>query len=81
MRQEANDCEIWFDDDEYIGSEISFPAGSIWKMQTKMREHACQEDQRDCEELQLHSEAHGLFTCSKVSGDGPPTAVIKIWLQ
>lgn len=81
MGHEANNCDIWFDDDEYIGSEICFPAGSTWKLQTKLREHAYQEDQRDYEELQVHSEARGIFICSKVSGDGPPTAIIKIWLQ
>lgn len=81
MRREQDDCDIWFDDAEYIGLEVSFPSGSIWKLQTKIREHAYQESQRDCEELGLNSEARGLFTCSKVSGDGPATAVIKIRLQ
>ncbi|KAJ5591445.1 uncharacterized protein N7459_001814 [Penicillium hispanicum] len=81
MGYKLNDFDVWFDDDEFIGTKVSFPSGSVWKLETKIREHAYQQHQRDCEELGINSEARGVFCCSKVSGDGPPTAVIKIRLQ
>ncbi|KAJ5613622.1 hypothetical protein N7528_007276 [Penicillium herquei] len=81
MPSETLDFDTWFEDDEYIGSEVSFPCGSIWKLETKIHEHAYQHTQYDWESIQLTSEARGVFTCSKVSGDGPSTAIIKIRLQ
>ncbi|GIJ99439.1 hypothetical protein Aspvir_001571 [Aspergillus viridinutans] len=80
MTIESDDI-IWFDDDEYIGAEISFPSGSVWKLSSKIREHDYYEAQADCELFGIQSEARGVFVCSKVSGNGPPTAVIKIRLQ
>ncbi|KAL4893373.1 hypothetical protein BDV59DRAFT_178108 [Aspergillus ambiguus] len=71
---------IWFDDDEYMEAEISFPSGSVWRLDEKIREHDYYESQ-DMEQLGVHSEARGTFFCSKVSGDGPPAALIKIRLQ
>lgn len=73
--------DYWFDDNEYIGSEVSSPTGSMWKLETKIHEHSYFESQEDCEELDIQSEARGMFLCSKVPGDGPPTAVIKTNLQ
>ena len=72
---------VWFDEDEYIGTDVSFSSGSVWKLKSKIREHSYYETQTDCEELDIQSEARGAFVCSKVSGDGPPTAIIKIRLQ
>ena len=71
----------WFDDDEYIGTEVSFPSGSVWRIDMKIREHGYYETQMDCEELDIQSEARGVFICSKVSGHGPSTAIVKIRLQ
>lgn len=48
--------------DKYIGSEVSFPTGSGWKLETKIHEHSYFEFQEDCDEL----EARGVFLCSKV---------------
>ena len=72
---------VWFDEDEYIGTDVSFPSGSVWNLKSKIREHSYYESQADCEELDIPSEARGAFVCSKVSGDGPSTAIIKIRLQ
>lgn len=71
----------WFDEDEYIGTEVAFPSGSVGRIDTKIREHSYCETQRDCEELGIQSEARGVFICSNVSGPGPATAIIKIRLQ
>jgi hypothetical protein len=80
IEYESDDI-IWFADDEYIGAEVSFPDGSAWKLSSKTREHAYYESQTDCEDFGIQSEARGVFVCSKLSGDGPPAAVIKIRLQ
>lgn len=71
----------WFDEDEYIGTEVPFPSGSVWRLDTKIREHSYYETQKDCEELDIQSEARGVFIGSNVSGHGPATAIIKIRLQ
>lgn len=72
---------IWFEEDEYIGAKLSFPSGSAWRLDSKIREHGYYETRADVEEMGIHSAARGVFFCSKISGDGPSTAVIKIRLQ
>ncbi|KAJ6032238.1 hypothetical protein N7540_002970 [Penicillium herquei] len=77
MPSEPLGFDIWFEDDEYIGTEVCFPCGSLWKLETKIHEQTYQHTQYDWESIRLTSEARGVFTCSKVSGDGPSTAIIK----
>ncbi|KAH8433771.1 uncharacterized protein LDX57_011405 [Aspergillus melleus] len=81
IEYDESDDTIWFDDGEYIGTEISFPFNSVWRLDVKIREHSYIEPQRECEDLHVNSEARGAFICSKVSGNGPPTAIVKIRLQ
>lgn len=50
-------------------------------MESEIYEHIYYEEQSECEALGIHSEARGVFSCSKVPGSGPPTAVIKIRQQ
>lgn len=80
VEYESDDI-IWFDADEYIGAEVSFLSGSAWKPSSRIREYAYYEAQADCEDFDIQSEARGLLVCFKVSGSGPPTAVIKFRLQ
>ncbi|KAJ5726321.1 uncharacterized protein N7483_007678 [Penicillium malachiteum] len=49
MPSEPLDFDIWFEDDEYIGTEVGFPCGSFWKLETKIHEHAYQHTQYDWE--------------------------------
>ncbi|KAJ5710893.1 hypothetical protein N7488_005049 [Penicillium malachiteum] len=81
MPSEPLDFDTWFENDEYIGSEVSFPCGSIWKLETKIHEYAYQHTQYDWESIRVTSEARGVLTCSKLSEDGPSAAIIKIRLQ
>ncbi|PYI02598.1 hypothetical protein BO78DRAFT_351264 [Aspergillus sclerotiicarbonarius CBS 121057] len=71
----------WFDDDDYIGLELAFPKGSTWKLDKKIQEHEDIYGQTDHEEGGIISEARAAFIGSKVSGEGPSTAVIKIHMQ
>ncbi|PYI35703.1 hypothetical protein BP00DRAFT_483899 [Aspergillus indologenus CBS 114.80] len=80
MAIESDDI-TWFDEDDFLGTETSFPSGSVWRLESKIHEHSYYEEQSECEALGIHSEARGVFSCSKVSGNGPPTAVIKMRLQ
>ncbi|KAJ5113060.1 hypothetical protein N7456_001594 [Penicillium angulare] len=56
----------------YVGANISFPSGSVWTLKESIGEHAYYE---------VRPEVRGAFIASKVSGDGPATALIKIRLQ
>ncbi|RAH71409.1 uncharacterized protein BO66DRAFT_390964 [Aspergillus aculeatinus CBS 121060] len=80
MAIESDDI-TWFDEDDLLGTEMSFPSGSAWRLESKIYEHSYYEEQSECEALEIHSEARGVFSCSKVSGSGPPTAVIEIRQQ
>ena len=70
----------WFNDETYIGSSVSF-SSSVWRLERKITEHEYYETQLDVEELGINSEARGVFISTKLSGNGPSTAVIKIRLQ
>ncbi|KAI9046003.1 uncharacterized protein KD926_005949 [Aspergillus affinis] len=41
----------WFDEDDYIRAAVSFPAGSVWRLETKVREHEYYETKVDIGEL------------------------------
>lgn len=71
----------WFEDDDWISTVVSFPTGSRWRIDSKIREHEYYESQCDVEQLGIHSEARGAILCSKVSGDGPSSAFLKVRLR
>ncbi|XRM43565.1 hypothetical protein ABZX51_006731 [Aspergillus tubingensis] len=71
----------WFEDNDYIGLEVAFPGGSTWKIERKIREVEVLHTQDDYEDLNCTSQARATFECSKVAGNGPPTALIKIHMQ
>ncbi|EAU38935.1 predicted protein [Aspergillus terreus NIH2624] len=70
----------WFKEEDYIGTVVSFPSGS-WKLDRKITENESFNSQTEWETYKLCSEARAVFFCSKVSGDGPSDAVIKIHMQ
>ena len=72
---------IWFDDDDWLGLELSFPGGTRWDITTKIRECEDLYSQQDHEEGGIVSEARAVFAASKVAGQAPPTAVLKIHMQ
>ncbi|RDH35862.1 hypothetical protein BDQ94DRAFT_185892 [Aspergillus welwitschiae] len=72
---------IWFDDGDWLGLELSFPGGTRWKVTTKIRECEDLYSQKDHEEGGIVSEARAVFVASKVAGQAPPTAVLKIHMQ
>ncbi|KAJ6013728.1 hypothetical protein N7540_008319 [Penicillium herquei] len=80
MAIEEDDDE-WLNNDEYLGTEVTFPSNSVWKIDSKITEHEYRETEIDCNELGVRSETRGVFSCSKVTGHGPPTAIIKFRLQ
>lgn len=57
--------DYWFDDNEYIGSEVSFPTGSVWKLETKIHEHSYFESQENCVEL---DKVRGTWSVSLLQG-------------
>ncbi|GKZ31238.1 hypothetical protein AbraIFM66950_011531 [Aspergillus brasiliensis] len=71
----------WFDDDDWLGLELSFPAGSTWKLSKKIKESEDIYSQRDHEEGVAVSEARAIFVASKGVGAGPSTAILKIHMQ
>ncbi|GKZ25959.1 hypothetical protein AbraIFM66951_002072 [Aspergillus brasiliensis] len=72
---------VWFDDNDYIGLELAFPGGSVWKIVRKIKETKVLYTEREHELYKATSEARATFECSKVAGNGPPTALIKIHMQ
>ncbi|PYH41019.1 uncharacterized protein BP01DRAFT_306816 [Aspergillus saccharolyticus JOP 1030-1] len=77
---EEDDIDV-FDNATYIGMKVSFPDGSTWKLQSKLRHISHEVCQAECEGSGARSEARAVFLCCKVSGTGPPAAMIKIRLQ
>ncbi|CAK41072.1 uncharacterized protein An12g02300 [Aspergillus niger] len=71
----------WFDDNDYIGLELAFPGGSTWKIERKIKEAENLHTQGEYEIWKCTSQARATFVCSKVAGNGPPTALIKIHMQ
>lgn len=73
----------WFEDDDYIGTTVSFPSGSTWKIQKKLKEneHYVHESLAQIEGMGFVSEARAVFIVTKLSGEGPQEAVIKIRMQ
>ena len=71
----------WFDENDWIDKVVAFPSGSTWRVDSKIREHEYYQTQFDVEQLGVQSEARGTFICSKLSGDGPPSGVLKFRLQ
>jgi hypothetical protein len=72
----------WFDKDEFIGSEISFPQpqSSTWRLDTKLSESEFYDTEDDAKHG-LTSEVRAVFACTRLTGDGPREAVIKIHMQ
>lgn len=71
----------WFDDDDSINSTVSFPSESTWKLERKMQENEYYIPKDTAQINGLGSEARAVFIGSKLSGDGPQEAIIKIRMQ
>jgi hypothetical protein len=73
----------WFDDDEYIGTEVSFeePDYSTWKLEKKVSENEYYETEKDVMAGCAFSEARAVFFCSTEIKGFPKEAVIKIRMQ
>ncbi|RFU29386.1 hypothetical protein B7463_g6961, partial [Scytalidium lignicola] len=72
---------IWFDDEKYIGSEITFqqPHHSSWKLEQKIIEHEYCYDGEDIK-AGLIPEARAVFTCRSLDGSSKE-AIMKIKKQ
>ncbi|KAL1998286.1 hypothetical protein VTN02DRAFT_6464 [Thermoascus thermophilus] len=71
----------WFDDDDFINSTVSFPSESTWKLERKLQENEYYIPKDTAQIDGLGSEARAVFIGSKLSGDGPQEAIIKIRMQ
>lgn len=74
---------MWFGP-RFIGLKVQFPGprgSSNWVLQKQLSEHADCLCREECEDLDDISEARGVFLCSKIDGDGPQEAVIKVFMQ
>ncbi|BCS05375.1 uncharacterized protein AKAW2_81176S [Aspergillus luchuensis] len=72
---------IWFDDDDWLGLELSFPAGSTWRLTKKIKESEDIYSQSDHEDDVAISEARAVFVASRGPGAAPTTAVLKVHMQ
>ncbi|KZF26201.1 hypothetical protein L228DRAFT_242634 [Xylona heveae TC161] len=72
----------WFDEVEFIGREITFtePFPSTWRLEQKLREHERFASEDDVKSG-LDCEAQAVFVCSRVAGQVPQEAIVKIRLQ
>ncbi|PYH55738.1 uncharacterized protein BO96DRAFT_435128 [Aspergillus niger CBS 101883] len=75
------DAMIKGNENDWLGLELSFPGGTLWKVTTKIRECEDLYSQKDHEEGGIVSEARAVYVASKVAGQAPPTAVLKIHMQ
>ncbi|PWY65667.1 hypothetical protein BO94DRAFT_529058 [Aspergillus sclerotioniger CBS 115572] len=71
----------WFDENDYIGLELLFPAGSTWKLERKFKESEDLYSQQEYDDYELILQSRAAFICSKIAGNGPSTAVIKVHMQ
>lgn len=72
----------WFDDDVFIGSEISFPGNSSrWKLDKKIIEHEYCEAEEMVQVGDRVSEGRAVFVASNIDGSFSKEAIIKIRMQ
>ncbi|RJE25699.1 hypothetical protein PHISCL_01962 [Aspergillus sclerotialis] len=72
---------IWFDSDQWIGSEITFNYhNSKWRLDEKLNEAADYDESDMVKEGILDSEARGTFACTNIH-DQSQQAIIKIRMQ
>ncbi|KAL1979309.1 hypothetical protein VTN96DRAFT_6229 [Rasamsonia emersonii] len=72
----------WFDEDRWIGSEVTFgePHPSRWRLNRKLAESEDCATESDVKECMMASEARGVFVCSSID-DPTQEAVVKIRMQ
>lgn len=72
----------WFDEDRWIGSEVTFgePHPSRWRLNRKLAESEDCATESDVKECMMASEARGVFVCSSIN-DPTQEAVVKIRMQ
>ncbi|KAK2754651.1 hypothetical protein FQN54_006784 [Arachnomyces sp. PD_36] len=70
---------------DFVGQEITFPGpgsnSSTWLLTEQISENLRSRPKEWCDEYGFKSEVRGVFYCSKVAGEGPDEAVIKIIMQ
>lgn len=73
----------WFDDDVFIGSEITFPGNaSRWKLERKINERESCQKEEDVKKAGLVFEGRVVFAASNVDDSFPgEEAIIKIKMQ
>jgi hypothetical protein len=72
----------WFDDDVFIGSEVTFPGNSSrWKLQSKIIEHENCGTEKDCIAMEYVAEARAVFVAVNLDGSFLQEAIIKIRMQ
>jgi hypothetical protein len=72
----------WFDEDDWIGTEIVFetPHASRWRVDQKLSESEDCVTELDVQECSMQSSARGVFVCSSTDDPGKEAAV-KIRMQ
>lgn len=72
----------WFEDEEWIGSKISFdqPSPSTWILVEKLRSREKYNTEWQWEDCHEPSEARGIFVCEE-EGQPHRQAVVKIYMQ
>lgn len=67
----------------FSGLRVTFPGPnpSTWLLREQISENDKVETQSFCGEMDIISEARAVFICSKIEGDGPEEAMIKVFMQ
>lgn len=73
---------MWFGPN-FIDLRVTFPGSnpSTWIIKEQISENEEEKSQDWCREMDTIPEVRGVFICSKLEGNGPKEAVMKVIMQ